>query len=100
MRAVLEAMVRLADGQSVVDLWLAGDIRTIVQYNECDALTTYLLWLRAALLGGHLTPEQHQQEERQLEQLLTTRGEQVGHEHLLDYLEQWQELRGAVSEMA
>ncbi|MEZ4541438.1 MAG: hypothetical protein R3C43_15815 [Chloroflexota bacterium] len=24
--------------------WLAGDVRAIVEYNEFDALTTYLLW--------------------------------------------------------
>lgn len=33
----------LVDGSSVNDLWLAGDLRPIVQYNKCDALSTYLL---------------------------------------------------------
>ena len=84
----------LADGHSVVDLWLAGDLRTIVQYNECDALTTYLLWLRAALLAGHLSPSQHDREEALLEDLLARKGAADGNEHLLEYLEQWQELRG------
>lgn len=87
----------LAGGHSVIDLWLAGDVRTIVQYNECDALTTYLLWLRAALLAGHLTPEQHAHEEELLEALLRTRGEQDDHEHLLEYVEHWQDLRGATA---
>ncbi len=45
------------DGQDVVDLWIKGDIGRIVQYNECDALTTYLVWLRAALMAGHLTTD-------------------------------------------
>ena len=84
----------LANGATIVDLWLAGDVRTIVQYNECDALTTYLLWLRAALLAGHLSPTQLAREEELLETLLLTRGEQDGHEHLLEYVERWQALRG------
>lgn len=84
----------LADGQSVVDLWLAGDVRAIVQYNECDAVTTYLLWLRAALLCGHLTTAQHEREEALLEELLARKGEVDGNEHLLEYIEQWQEMRG------
>ena len=91
------ARLTSASGQAVVGLWLAGDVRTIVQYNECDALTTYLLWLRAALLAGHLTPEQHAHEEELLEALLRTRGEQDDHEHLLEYVEHWQDLRGATA---
>ncbi len=80
------------DAHSVVDLWLAGDVRRIVQYNECDALSTYLLWLRAALLTGHLSPEQHAREERQLEELLAARATLPGHEHLRAYLDAWLEL--------
>lgn len=45
------------------------ELWAFVQYNECDALTTYLLWLRAALLAGHLTPEQHAHEEELFEAL-------------------------------
>lgn len=84
----------LANGATIVDLWLAGDVRTIVQYNECDALTTYLLWLRAALLAGHLSPTQLAREEELLETLLLTRGRQDGHRHLFEYVERWQALRG------
>jgi predicted PolB exonuclease-like 3'-5' exonuclease len=81
------------DGQDVVDLWLAGDVRRIVQYNECDAITTFLLWLRTALLAGHVTPEQHQQEEAQLEALLAERAESPEQRHLADYLAAWRSLR-------
>jgi hypothetical protein len=81
------------DAHSVVDLWLAGDVRRIVQYNECDALSTYLLWLRAALLTGHLSPDRHAREEQHLEELLTARAPLPGHEHLQTYLMAWQELR-------
>lgn len=81
------------DAHSVVDLWLAGEVRRIVQYNECDALSTYLLWLRAALLAGHVSPEEHAREEQQLEELLAARALVPGHEHLQAYLTAWLELR-------
>lgn len=81
------------DGQDVIDLWLAGDVRRIVQYNECDAITTFLLWLRTALLAGHVTPEQHQREETQLEALLAERAESPEQRHLADYLAAWRSLR-------
>jgi hypothetical protein len=83
------------DARQVLDLWLDGDVRRIVQYNECDALSTYLLWLRAALLGGHLTEEQHAKEEQQLEALLAGRAALPGHEHLEAYLAAWRQLGGA-----
>jgi 3'-5' exonuclease len=80
------------DGQDVIDLWLAGDVRRIVQYNECDAITTFLLWLRTALLAGHVTPEQHHREEAQLEALLAERAESPEQRHLADYLAAWRSL--------
>jgi predicted PolB exonuclease-like 3'-5' exonuclease len=80
------------NGSNVIDLWLAGDIRRIVQYNECDALSTYLLWLRLAHLAGCLKTDEFTQEEAALEQFLRKRGEQPGHEHLLKYLDVWQKL--------
>ena len=83
----------LADGSSVVDLWLAGDIGTIVRYNECDALSTYLLWLRAALLAGLVSPEQHATEERLLKSMLEGRALVDGNAHLGDYLDAWRVLR-------
>jgi len=81
------------DGQDVVDLWLKGDIGRIVQYNECDALTTYLVWLRAALMAGHLTTDLFLSEEAQLETMLRVNAESPKNEHLKHYLEVWQELR-------
>ena len=50
-------------GHDVHALWRAGDIRRIVEYNQFDALTTYLVWLRMALFAGLLTPEGHACEE-------------------------------------
>ena len=81
------------DGQDVVDLWKAGNIRRIVQYNECDAITTYLVWLRAALMAGHLTREDFLAEEGQIEAMLKEKAESPENDHLAHYLEVWQELR-------
>lgn len=83
------------DGNDVVGLWQQGDISRIVQYNECDALTTYLVWLRVALLAGHVTAEGFQREEAQLEALLSEKAESPEHEHLLRFLEAWRELRAS-----
>ena len=80
-------------GGSVIDLWRAGDIRRIVQYNECDALSTYLLWLRLAHLAGLLSPDQFLQDESALEQLLKKKGQQPNNDHLLRYLEVWRGFR-------
>lgn len=77
------------DGASVVSLWNDGDWRSIVRYNECDALTTYLLWLRAALMSGFVSPEGFAAEERQLESLLSARADDPEHPHALRFLEAW-----------
>lgn len=81
------------DGAGVVDLWLRGDLRKIVQYNEFDALTTYLLWLRVVLFAGMRSEAEVAAEERQLEELLEAQGAESGHDHLLRYLEAWRGLR-------
>ena len=80
-------------GTDVVELWRAGDVRSIVQYNECDALTTYLVWLRLAHLCGHFSDQQFSAEQLFLETLLEERGAQEGGAHLLRYLAQWRRLR-------
>lgn len=87
-------------GTDVIDLWRAGDIRAIVQYNECDALTTYLVWLRVVYLCGHFSAEQFAAEQRFVEALLEERGVQPGNQHLLRFLERWRRLRAVREEGA
>ena len=41
-------------GKEVAQLWMEGRLLEIVAYNECDALTTYLIWLRIAFLAVFL----------------------------------------------
>ena len=78
-------------GADVADLWLTGDRDAIRRYNEGDALTTYLLWLRTARLAGLFSAEGHAAEEGRLEQLLErevdARGAEAG--HLGAFLERW-----------
>lgn len=81
------------DGASVVELWMQGRIREIVQYNEYDALTTYLLWLRAAHLGGFVSPDEYAAEQEQLAALLRTRSHEPESGHLRAYLAQWERLQ-------
>ncbi len=83
-------------GEQVVDLWQAGDMRRIVEYNEFDVITTYLIWLRGAHLAGFLGTAAWQAEERQLEALLEDRAAGAG-PHLARYLEHWRAHRPAAA---
>ncbi len=78
-------------GDNVIDLWLAGDVRRIVEYNEFDALTTYLLWLRAAHFAGHFSDEAHAAEVERVRDLLQRRVAD-GQAHLARYLEKWERM--------
>lgn len=75
-------------GDNVIDLWLTGNVRRIVEYNEFDALTTYLLWLRAAHFAGHFTDAAYAEEEERVRELIRARIEK-GHAHLERYLAKW-----------
>ena len=83
------------DGKSVIDLWRAGDIAGIVRYNQFDALTTFLVWLRAMTLSGHLTPEQLEAEEGQIRVLVQQKAQVDPGFNL--YLEGWTRLSSSAS---
>ncbi len=83
-------------GDNVIDLWLAGDVRRIVEYNEFDALTTYLLWLRAAHFAGHFNDAGHAEEVERVRELIGKRIA-AGQAHLARYLARWDELGGIES---
>ncbi|WP_085447042.1 3'-5' exonuclease [Magnetofaba australis] len=78
-------------GNDVPNMWLAGKLGEIVAYNEFDALTTYLLWLRMAHFSGHFDAGQYHNEQQLVRELLEREGEQKP--HLLQYLQKWNELR-------
>lgn len=80
-------------GGDVADMWLDGDIARIVAYNEFDALTTYLLWLRVALFGGFFSVEGYQRERELVEELLQREKERPGRDHLQAFLDEWLRLQ-------
>jgi predicted PolB exonuclease-like 3'-5' exonuclease len=78
-------------GENVVDLWLTGDVRRIVEYNEFDALTTYLLWLRTAHFAGYFSDERYEEEQQRVRDLLTRRIRD-GQQHLERFVAKWERM--------
>jgi predicted PolB exonuclease-like 3'-5' exonuclease len=58
------------DGAEVADLYLAGHLDEIAEYNETDAVTTHLLMLRVGLHTGLLPPDRYTTEIEAVEQLV------------------------------
>lgn len=81
------------DGNAVAGLWLAGGLDRIVAYNECDALTTYLVWLRLAHLSGHFDDHAYGEEQQHVRALVEGLIAQ-GRAHLEVYLAEWDRLSG------
>ncbi len=86
------------DGEQVAFLWLQGNLDKIIAYNECDALTTYLLWLRIAHFGGHFTTPQYEQEQKLVREMIATEIAQNGKEHMKGFLDEWDRLNGVLGQ--
>lgn len=80
-------------GDSVQSMWLEGELARIVAYNEFDALTTYLLWLRLAHFGGFFDAAQYAEEQQRVHDLLEREGLLSGRAHLAEYAEEWSRVR-------
>ena len=74
----------------MVDLWLAGDVDRIVQYNQTDTFNTYLLWLRVAYFCGKLGEEEYFAEQEQFREFLETEASQGERPHIERFLEMWE----------
>ena len=83
-------------GSNVVDLWVAQKMRNIVEYNQYDALTTYLVWLRVAYFAGHFNFKQYQAEQDLVKQLIKNKIKE-GESHLTKYLERWEQLKNEIT---
>lgn len=79
-------------GADVLDLWRAGEMDAIVEYNEFDIFTTYLIWLRAAHLAGHVSPADYQAEKDDFEGFLSGRVE-AGRGYVQEWLDAWRQMR-------
>ena len=84
------------DGNDVARLWLEGDLDRIVRYNECDALTTYLVWLRLAHFAGFFDLEAYVREQQLVTDLLETEIAKGDRDHLTEYLDAWNTLRNTI----
>ncbi len=80
------------DGGDVARLWLDGERKRIVDYNECDAVTTYLLWLRVAHFAGKFTSDQYRVEQAQVREMLEKESAREGKSHLAEYVAEWDRL--------
>ncbi len=80
------------DGEQVAGLWLNDNLDKIVAYNEFDALTTYLVWLRVAHFGGHFSTEQYRREQDLVRELIGTEIRDHGKDHLQNFLDEWDRL--------
>lgn len=88
------------DGGDVASMWLRGEHRRIVDYNECDAITTYLLWLRVAHFAGKITTPQYTKEQQLVRALLEDESSENGKVHLREYLTEWERLTALVARRA
>jgi predicted PolB exonuclease-like 3'-5' exonuclease len=86
------------DGKQVAPMWLDGRLDEIVAYNECDALTTYLLWLRMAHSIGHFDSDQYAAEQRLLRDMIKKESEDPQRNHLIAYLSKWESLSGVAED--
>ncbi|MFC1764113.1 hypothetical protein ACFL6U_18815 [Planctomycetota bacterium] len=81
------------DGQQVANLWLDGKLDNIIAYNEFDALTTYLVWLRVAHFGGFFTSAQYVDEQERVRDLIRREIDTNQKAHLGDFLTEWNRLQ-------
>jgi 3'-5' exonuclease len=79
-------------GASVAELWLEGKTREIVEYNEYDAFTTFLLWARVAHFANLLSDAQYEEEQIRVRELLESEIA-AGKQHLQPFVEEWDRLR-------
>ena len=83
-------------GDDVAGMWLGGKWREIVQYNCFDALTTYLVWLRMAYVGGFISEEGYEDEQMIFNNMLLEEAEKPGMDFLMRYVNEWDRLQEAI----
>jgi len=88
-----------AEGEQVPQMWLSGHWREIIQYNCFDALTTYLVWLRLAHMGGHFNREQYDEEQELLRHSIMEWMDKPEMQFLEKYLEEWERLQIATGQV-
>ena len=85
------------DGNDVAELWLSGRWDEIVAYNEFDALTTYLVWLRTAHFAGLFSTPAYEAEQARVRDLIARESAGGRKPHLVRYLDEWQRLSAEIA---
>jgi len=78
-------------GQHVSDLWLAGELDKIVEYNQIDALNTYLVWLRVVYFCGKINDVQYDNEITAFREFLAAEIADGAKPHLQQFMDKWPE---------
>lgn len=78
------------DGEQVADLWLAGEITKIVEYNQIDTLNTYLIWLRFVYFAGKLSEEEYITEQDEFRGFLERESAKPEKDFLQKFLDKWE----------
>lgn len=97
MKPTLNSLARLCgfpgkidiNGMHVVDLWLDGRLKEIVEYNQIDALNTYLVWLRVVNFAGKLSEEAYLAEQDDFREFIEKEAEREGADHLRRFIDRW-----------
>ncbi len=100
MKPTLNGLARLCgfpgkidiDGQQVVELWLEGKLKEIVEYNQIDTLNTYLVWLRVVNFAGKISEEDYVTEQDDFREFIESEAEREEAGHLRRFLEKWDEV--------
>jgi predicted PolB exonuclease-like 3'-5' exonuclease len=75
------------DATQVVDMWLAGDLTSIIKYNQIDTLNTYMIWLRVVNFAGKISEEEYITEQDDFREFLEAEAAKEGNDHLIRFLE-------------
>jgi len=76
-------------GDQVTDLWLAGDLTKIVEYNQIDVLNTYLVWLRVVFFTGQIDEEAYISEQEQFRDFLEAETQKPEKAFITQFLDKW-----------
>ncbi len=80
------------NGEQVPDLWLAGEMQKIIEYNCIDTLNTYLVWLRIVYFAGKMKEEEYISEQDEFRMFLDAESEKPQGAYLVRFIEKWDEL--------
>ena len=79
-------------GDDVAGMFYGGKLRGIVEYNMFDAITTYLVWLRAEHFRGAFSDAAYDAEQRLVVKLLESEAGKMHGAYLERFIDEWRRL--------